>query len=119
MLVAVSETYGMLTEHHYLGPTKTALFAWRDQFGCIVTLPAVFKNEAGSRSTMSVMCASPLDVQTVFSSRSLLFREVDASALHWPWRSSSRSEASSRSAVCHRQRSLGCCRAGRAPDSCQ
>lgn len=35
-LASVRETYVMLTEHHYLGPTKAAGFAWRDQFGCIV-----------------------------------------------------------------------------------
>jgi hypothetical protein len=36
MLCSVRETYGLLTERHYLGPTKAAGFAWLDQFGCIV-----------------------------------------------------------------------------------
>lgn len=36
MLASVRETYGLLTQHHYLGPTKAAGFAWRDEFGCIV-----------------------------------------------------------------------------------
>lgn len=36
MLCSVRETYGLLTERHYLGPTKAAAFAWRDEFGCIV-----------------------------------------------------------------------------------
>lgn len=36
MLCSVRETYGMLTERHYLGPTKAAGFGWRDEFGCIV-----------------------------------------------------------------------------------
>lgn len=35
-LASVRETYGLLTERHYLGPTKAAGFAWRDEFGCIV-----------------------------------------------------------------------------------
>lgn len=35
-LVSVRETYVMLSERHYLGPTKAAGFAWRDEFGCIV-----------------------------------------------------------------------------------
>lgn len=36
MLCSVRETYTMLSERHYLGPTKAAGFAWRDEFGCIV-----------------------------------------------------------------------------------
>lgn len=36
MFVAVSETHQILTEHHYLGPTKTAKLAWRDDAGVIV-----------------------------------------------------------------------------------
>lgn len=36
MLASVRETYSMLTQHHYLGPTKAAGFAWIDEFGCIV-----------------------------------------------------------------------------------
>ena len=36
MLVNVRETFGMLAEHHYLGPTKSAAFAWLDERGCIV-----------------------------------------------------------------------------------
>lgn len=36
MIVSVRSTYGRLTEKHYLGPTKTALFAWDDEFGCMV-----------------------------------------------------------------------------------
>lgn len=35
-LVSVRETYIDLAENHYLGPTKAAGFAWRDEFGCIV-----------------------------------------------------------------------------------
>lgn len=35
-LASVRETYVMLSEKHYLGPTKAAGFAWRDGFGCIV-----------------------------------------------------------------------------------
>lgn len=35
-LTNVSETYRLLTEHHYLGPTKAAAFAWKDDNGCIV-----------------------------------------------------------------------------------
>lgn len=35
-IASVRETYVMLTERHYLGPTKAAGFAWRDDFGCIV-----------------------------------------------------------------------------------
>lgn len=35
-LVSVRETYMLLSERHYLGPTKAAGFAWRDEFGCIV-----------------------------------------------------------------------------------
>lgn len=36
MLVNVSATYALLTERHYLGPTKTADFAWQDDLGCMV-----------------------------------------------------------------------------------
>lgn len=36
MLVHVRDTFELLSEHHYLGPTKAASFAWRDEFGCIV-----------------------------------------------------------------------------------
>ena len=36
MFVAVAETYPILTEHHYLGPTKTARQARRDEAGVIV-----------------------------------------------------------------------------------
>jgi hypothetical protein len=36
MLCSVRETYGLLSERHYLGPTKAAGFAWQDEFGCIV-----------------------------------------------------------------------------------
>lgn len=36
MLASVRETYGVLTERHYLGPTKAAGFAWVDEHGVIV-----------------------------------------------------------------------------------
>ena len=36
MLCSVRETFMMLTERHYLGPTKAAGFGWRDGYGCIV-----------------------------------------------------------------------------------
>lgn len=36
MLASVRETYVLLSERHYLGPTKAAGFAWKDRFGCIV-----------------------------------------------------------------------------------
>jgi hypothetical protein len=36
MLVGVPETYATLSAHHYLGPTKSAGFAWRDDLGVIV-----------------------------------------------------------------------------------
>lgn len=36
MIVPVRNTFGVLTEHHYLGPTKTALFAWQDEHGAMV-----------------------------------------------------------------------------------
>jgi hypothetical protein len=36
VLSSVRDTYLLLSEKHYLGPTKAAGFAWRDQFGCIV-----------------------------------------------------------------------------------
>ena len=36
MLCSVRETYTLLSARHYLGPTKMAGFAWRDEFGCIV-----------------------------------------------------------------------------------
>lgn len=36
MLASVRETFVMLSERHYLGPTKAAGFAWRDDAGCIV-----------------------------------------------------------------------------------
>ena len=36
MIVPVRNTFGVLTERHYLGPTKTALFAWQDEFGVMV-----------------------------------------------------------------------------------
>lgn len=36
MLTHVSDTYATLAEHHYLGPTKAAGFAWRDDLGVIV-----------------------------------------------------------------------------------
>lgn len=35
-LVSVRDTYLLLSESHYLGPTKAAGFAWRDTHGCIV-----------------------------------------------------------------------------------
>jgi hypothetical protein len=35
-LASVTATYPMLTEHHYLGPTKVADFAWSDEHGCLV-----------------------------------------------------------------------------------
>jgi hypothetical protein len=35
-LASVRETYGILSRHHYLGPTKAAGFAWLDSHGCIV-----------------------------------------------------------------------------------
>lgn len=36
MLASVRETYTTLSEHHYLGPTKAAGFAWKDEHGVIV-----------------------------------------------------------------------------------
>lgn len=36
MLVSVRETYGILTDQHYLGPTKAAGFAWKDCYGVLV-----------------------------------------------------------------------------------
>ena len=33
MLANVSATYPLLTQHHYLGPTKAADFAWQDTRG--------------------------------------------------------------------------------------
>lgn len=35
-LVSVRETYQLLSDRHYLGPTKAAGFAWGDEFGRIV-----------------------------------------------------------------------------------
>lgn len=35
-LASVRQTYVLLSEKHYLGPTKAAGFAWLDEFGCIV-----------------------------------------------------------------------------------
>lgn len=35
-LQSVRETYQLLSDRHYLGPTKAAGFAWGDEFGCIV-----------------------------------------------------------------------------------
>jgi len=35
-LASVRETYLVLSERHYLGPTKAAGFAWKDEYGCIV-----------------------------------------------------------------------------------
>lgn len=36
MITAVRSTFGILTEHHYLGPTKAASFAWCDEYGVMV-----------------------------------------------------------------------------------
>lgn len=35
-IVPVRETDAVLRQHHYLGPTKAARFAWRDEFGVMV-----------------------------------------------------------------------------------
>lgn len=35
-IAPVSAVNALLTEHHYLGPTKTALFCWQDRHGCMV-----------------------------------------------------------------------------------
>lgn len=43
----VRSTYLMLSEHHYLGPTKTADFAWVDGSGCIVFAKPRSRNVPG------------------------------------------------------------------------
>jgi len=39
VIVPVASTAALLAANHYLGPTKTALFAWQDEFGCMVFGP--------------------------------------------------------------------------------
>lgn len=36
MIVPVAATAELLAAKHYLGPTKTARFAWKDEFGVMV-----------------------------------------------------------------------------------
>ncbi len=36
MITDIKNTFDILTRYHYLGPTKTAKFAWQDEFGVMV-----------------------------------------------------------------------------------